>query len=36
MRLTLLQKLTKLEADWAHVFGETLLEHLLREYRKNL
>ena len=29
IRQTLLRRLTKLEADWAHVFGETLLEHLL-------
>jgi hypothetical protein len=31
MRLTLPQKLTKLEADWEHVFGETLFDHLVRE-----
>ena len=29
MRLTLFTNLAKLEAHWAHVFGETLLEHLL-------
>ena len=31
MRLTLSQKLTKLDADWPRVFGEALLEHLLNE-----
>jgi hypothetical protein len=34
MRRTLSQRLAKLEADCVHLFGEPLLEHLLRERRK--
>jgi hypothetical protein len=31
MRQTLFTNLAKLEADWEHVFGETLFDHLVRE-----